>query len=82
MKIEWTETYTALFDIDRAEKDYYEYMDERNNPTDEDNVWDAICESLDRNIDTGADVIPDEVWDKCVKALKERIGGIQMKMFD
>lgn len=84
MKIEWTVTNTALFDIDQAEEDYYDYMDVWDNPTDEDKAWDAICEAIRNNLNTDIDLdnIPDEVRDKCAKALKERIGGIQMKMFD
>lgn len=84
MKIEWTVTYTALFDIDQAEKEYYDYMNIRDNPTDENEAWDAICEAISNNINADIDIddIPDEIRDKCVKALKDRIGGIQMSMFD
>ena len=84
MEMKWTVTYTALFDIDRAEEEYYDYMDIRDNPMDEDTAWDAICEAIRNNLNTDIDLdnIPDEVWDKCAEALKNRIGGIQMKMFD
>lgn len=84
MKIEWTTTHTAEIDIDRAEEDYYDFMDVSDNPTDEDEAWDAICEAINNNINTDIDFdnIPTEVWDKCAEALKNRIGGIQMKMED
>ena len=82
MKLEWTTTHTAEIDIDDT---YNSYLDECdwNEPKDKRGIENCIARAITDNLVISEDEdLPDEVYDNLVKILKQRIGGIQMSMFE
>ena len=80
MKVTWTNTFTTDFDLDQAEEDFHFIMEENPNKDPETAIYDAveanwICECF---IEEYCDTSP--AIEQCAKALRERIGGIQMRM--
>lgn len=79
MKVTWTNTFTTEFDLDQAEEDFRFIMEQ--NPEDPDKaIYDAVeanwvCEW---DIEEFGDTSP--AIEQCAKALRERIGGVQMRM--
>lgn len=78
MKVTWTNTFTAEFDLDQAQEDF-EHILYWNPNTDIDK---AIYDAVEANWYFGYDEIVDanEAIEICAKALRERIGGVQMRM--
>lgn len=78
MKVVWTDTFEAEFDLDQAEKNFYFIME--NYGTDIDT---AIYQAVETtwNYEYGEEFIDTTPAIKqCAKALRKRIGGIQMRM--
>lgn len=78
MKVTWTDTFEAEFDLDQAQEDFNFIME--NYGTDIDT---AIYKAVEANWNYGdgqefIDTTP--AIKQCAKALRERIGGVQMKM--
>ena len=78
MKVEWTNTFTADFDLDQAQEDFNHILD-----------WDpevdidkAIYDAVEANWYFGYDEIIDasSAIEQCAKALRERVGGVQTQM--
>lgn len=78
MKVTWTNTFTVDFDLDQAEEDFKQ-MTYWNPQIDINTViYDAVeanwaCDG-EEYIDTAPAI------EQCAKALRARIGGVQMKM--
>ena len=78
MKVTWTNTFTVDFDLDQAQEDFREILYWNPNKDPEDAIYDAIeanwaCDG-EEYIDTSKAI------ETCAKALRERIGGVQLKM--
>lgn len=80
MKVTWTNTFTTEFDLDQAEEDFHFIMiDHEYNPN---YIDTAIYGAVEANwafdgeeyIDTAPAI------EQCAKALRERIGGVQIRM--
>lgn len=78
MKITWTNTFSIDFDLDQAEEDFHEFM-YWNPKADTDK---AIYDAVEANWYFGYEEIVDSspAIEECAKALRERIGGVQMEM--
>ena len=79
MKVTWTNTFTADFNLDQAEEDFRFIMEQ--NPEEPDKaIYDAVeanwaCDwAIEEYADTSSAI------EQCAKALRERIGGVQMSM--
>lgn len=77
MKVTWTDTFTTEFDLDQAEEDFRFIMEQ--NPEEPDK---AIYDAVEANwAFDGEDYIDaSSAIEQCAKALRERIGGVQMRM--
>lgn len=80
MKVTWTNTFTVDFDLDQAEEDFRHILEWSPNKDPETAIYDAIeanwaCDG-EEYIDTAPAI------EQCAKALRERIGGVQIKMED
>lgn len=78
MKIEWTNTFTYYFDLDQAQSDYESIMEWRPEKDPEQAIFDAVNENF--NIDGEEYINTEEAISIAANALRERIGGVQMKM--
>lgn len=79
MKVTWTNTFTVDFDLDQAEEDFRFIMEQ--NPEEPDKaIYDAVEANWVCDGEEYLDTAP--AIEQCAKALRERIGGIQMKMED
>lgn len=78
MKVTWTNTFSIDFDLDQAEEDFREFM-YWNPKADTDK---AIYDAVEANWYFGYEEIVDSspAIEQCAKALRERIGGIQLEM--
>ena len=79
MKVTWTNTFEAEFDLDQAEEDFRFIM--KQNPEEPDKaIYDAVEANwmCDWNIEEFGDTSP--AIEQCAKALRERIGGVQIRM--
>lgn len=78
MEVTWTNTFTMDFDLDQAEEDFW-HMLEWDPNTDPET---AIQEAIESNWYFGHEDIIDAspAFEQCAKALRKRIGGIQMQM--
>ena len=80
MKIEWTNTFTADFDLDQAEEDFREIMYWNPNTDVDKAIYDAVeanwaCDwNIEEYLDTSSAI------EQCAKALRERVGGVQLQM--
>ena len=77
MKVTWTNTFTVDFDLDQAQEDFREIM--YRNPSDPNK---AIYDAVEANwyFDGEEVVDTDEAIEICAKALRERVGGVQLEM--
>ena len=78
MKVTWTNTFTADFDLDQAQEDFNEIMYWTPDTDVDKAIYDAveanwICDG-EEHLDTSSAI------EQCAKALRERIGGVQMRM--
>ena len=80
MKVEWTNTFTADFDLDQAQQDFYDIMDYDPNKDPNTAIYDAVehnwsCDwTIEEYCDTSSAI------EQCAKALRERVGGVQLHM--
>ena len=82
MKITWTNTFETEFDLDQAEEDFRFIMEQDPYKDPETAIYDAVENNwaCDWGIEEFGDTSP--AIEQCVKALRERIGGVQMRMED
>lgn len=82
MKVTWTNTFTVDFDLDQAEEDFRFIMEQNPNKDPESAIYDAVEANwaCDWEIEEFGDTSP--AIEQCVKALRERIGGVQIRMED
>lgn len=80
MKVEWTNTFTTDFDLDQAEEDFRFTMIDHN--CDPDYADTAIYDAVEANwaFDGEGYIDTSPAIEQCAKALRERVGGIQMRM--
>ena len=78
MKVTWTNTFTVDFDLDQAEEDFRHILEWSPNKDPDTVIYDAV----EANWYFGYDEIVDasEAIEICAKALRERIGGVQLEM--
>lgn len=78
MKVTWTNTFETDFDLDQAQEDYRHTLEWY--PDKDPDV--AIYDAVEANWYFGYDEIIDasSAIEQCAKALRERIGGVQMRM--
>jgi len=78
MTVTWTNTFTVDFDLDQAQEDFREILYWNPNKDPEDAIYDAVEANWafdgEEYIDTS------EAIEACAKALRKRIGGVQLKM--
>ena len=78
MIVEWTNTFKVDFDLDQAEEDFrmlLEYHPERDVNT---LLYDAIEANWAFDGEEYIDTAP--AIEQCAKALRARVGGVQMRM--
>lgn len=82
MKVEWTNTFTTDFDLDQAEEDFrFIMIDHDYDPDYADTaIYDAVEANWTFDGEEYIDTAP--AIEQCAKALRERIGGVQMQMED
>ena len=78
MKVTWTNTFTADFDLDQAEEDFKCFRRWNFDKDYETTIYAAVESNLYFESDEIVDASP--AIKQCVKALRQRIGGVQMKM--
>lgn len=80
MKVEWTNTFTTDFDLDHAQQDFYDIMDCDPDKDPNTAIYDAVEANwaCDWYIEEFGDTSP--AIEQCAKALRERVGGVQMRM--
>ena len=78
MNIEFTVKYVAYFDLEQAYYDYFTILDFNPNKDPDSAIYSAVEENL--NWPSNQDEYPNEVVETAAKALRKRIGGIQMRM--
>ena len=80
MKVTWTNTFTADFDLDQAQQDFYDIMDWDPDKDPDSAIYDAVEHNCyfedweEEYIDIS------EAIEICAKTLRKRIGGVQIKM--
>ena len=78
MKVTWTNTFSVDFDLDQAEEDFRHILEWNPNKDPETAIYDAVEANWYSGYDEIVDVSP--AIEQCAKALRERIGGVQMEM--
>ena len=78
MKVTWTNTFTVDFDLDQAEEDFRELMYWNPEGEPDNAIYEAVEENWHCDGEEYIDTHP--AIEQCAKALRERIGGIQMRM--
>lgn len=78
MKITWTNTFTADFDLDQAQQDFYDIMDWDPDKDPDSAIYDAVEANWSFDGEEYIDTAP--AIEQCAKALRKRIGGVQIKM--
>lgn len=77
-EVEWTSTHYANFDLDEIVKDALSLMAINSKNAIHQAISDAVCELDDSDYYSWNE----EAEAKLADAIKERIGGIQISMFD
>lgn len=79
MKVTWTATFETEFDLDQAEEDF-RFIIEQNPEEPDKAIYDAVEANwaCDWYIEEASDISP--AIEQCAQALRERIGGVQLKM--
>lgn len=82
MKVTWTNTFTTEFDLDQAQEDFNQILCWNPNTDIDKAIYDAVEANwaCDWNIEEYCNTSP--AIEQCAKALRERIGGVQMRMED
>ena len=78
MIVTWTNTFTTNFDLDQAEEDYRYLLKWIPNKDPETAIYDAVEANWICDGEEYLDTTP--AIEQCAKALRERIGGIQLEM--
>ena len=78
MIVTWTNTFTIEFDLDQAEEDFRHMLEWEPDKDSETAIYDAVEANWYFGHDDIVDASP--AIEQCAKALRERIGGIQMRM--
>lgn len=78
MKVIWTNTFSVDFDLDQAEEDFNQILYWNPNA----NVDKAIYDAVEANWACAGEEYLDTApaIEQCAKALRKRIGGVQMQM--
>ena len=79
MKVEWTTKFELDFDIDQAQEDFHTIMFHNPENDPESAIYGAVEANLDYDKGIG-EFIPYGIIEHCATALKDRIGGVQLKM--
>lgn len=78
MEVTWTNTFTTYFDLDQAEEDFRYILSNVPHKDPETAIYDAVEANwyFDHNeiIDVSSAI------EQCARALRTRIGGIQIRM--
>lgn len=80
MKIEWTATHQTDFDLEQAVEDYNLLIEHPYNVNPDKAIYCAVEANwvCDWDIEEFGDTSP--AIEQCAKALRKRIGGVQMQM--
>ena len=78
MKVTWTITFTAEFDLDQAQEDFNFLRYRCPNRDIDALIYDAVEANWNYDYEEYVDTNP--AIEQCAKALRERIGGVQMEM--
>lgn len=78
MKITWTNTFSVDFDLDQAEEDYRCILKWIPDKDPEAAIYDAIEANWACDGEEYTDTHP--AIEQCAKALRQRLGGVQMRM--
>ena len=78
MKVTWTNTFTVDFDLDQAEEDFRHILEWSPDKDPEVAIYDAVEANWEYDDIEGIDASP--AIEQCAKALRKRIGGVQMGM--
>jgi len=80
MIITWTNTFSTTFDLDQAEEDFRFIMEQIPHKDPDTAIYDAVEANWTCDWDTEEFCDTAPAIEQCAKALRERIGGIQMRM--
>lgn len=78
MDINFTIPYTAHFDLDQAEEDFCQILFWKPHANPDCAIYDAVDDNLDWP--NNQDEYPNEVVEIAAKALRARVGGVQLKL--
>lgn len=78
MIIKWTANFATDFDLDQAEEDFRFIMEQNPNKDPESAIYDVV--EANWSCDGEEYINTYEGIENCAKALRERIGGVQMRM--
>ena len=80
MKVTWTNTFTVDFDLDQAQEDFNQILYWNPDADIDKAVYDAVEANwaCDWDIEEFGDTSP--AIEQCAKALRKRIGGVQLEM--
>lgn len=78
MKVTWTATFSVDFDLDQAEEDFNFLLHRCPNRDIDALIYDAVEANWVFEGEEYVDTNP--AIEQCAKALRERIGGVQMEM--
>lgn len=84
MVVEWTNTFKVDFDLDQAQEDFNQILWMLGKTNSKIDIDKAIYDAVEANwICDGEEYIDtSEAFEICAKALRERVGGVQMRMED
>lgn len=78
MKVTWTNTFETEFDLDQAEEYFNQIMEDYDTDIDT-AIYQAVETAWNYEYDEEfIDTTP--AIEQCAKALRERVGGVQMRM--
>ena len=80
MIVEWTNTFATEFDLDQAQEDFNEILYWNPDKDPETAIYDAVEANWVFDCDSEEYIDTSEAIEMCAKALRERVGGIQMRM--
>ena len=84
MKVTWTNTFTVDFDLDQAQEDFNHLLWILDKTNSEIDINKAIYDAVEANwaFDGEEYIDTHPAIEQCAKALRERIGGVQIRMED
>lgn len=78
IEVTWTNTFTTDFDLDQAQEDFEQILYWNPHEDIEKAIYDAVENNWYFDGEEYIDTHP--AIEQCAKALRERIGGVQLKM--